>query len=41
MKQVFNFNHISKDLLEHDKTTLKSLFAHYHLKTMCLDISQK
>jgi hypothetical protein len=41
MKQVFSFNHISRDLSEDDKTTLKSLFAHYHLKTTCYKMAFK
>lgn len=41
MKDVFEFNHIDRDLSESDIKTLKDFCSHYHKKYWCFKRSQK
>ena len=41
MKDIFEFNHIDKSLLESDVNTLKDFYKHYHKKCWCFKKSYK
>ena len=41
MKDIFEVNHIDKNLLESDIETLKDFYKHYHKKFWCFKISHK
>ena len=41
MKDIFEFNHIDKNLLESDIETLKDFYKHYHKKFWCFKKSHK
>ena len=41
MKDIFEFNHIDKSLLESDIETLKDFYKHYHKKYWCFKKSYK
>ena len=40
-KTVLDFNHISNDLSEEAKITLKELYSHYHRKAFCYNAAYK
>ena len=41
MKDIFEFNHIDKSLLESEIKTLKDFYSHYHKKYWCFKRSYK